>query len=592
MLWKDVCEIFDKIENTTKRLEKRDYFIKLIDLVKEKGKPEDLKKICYMAIGRVYPEYDERELGIGEKLLINAITSMGIKKEELLEKIKETGDIGFAVEQLKSKTKQLSLLLSPLTVDDVYETLKRVGEIEGEGSQKKKLRLISSLFMRASPIECRYLARLILEDMRLGMNVPTILDALSVYFNVPKEKLEKIYAITNDIGLLAEKLIKNELESEDLKLRLFRPIKPMLAQLAPSIEEALLEMGKAQFETKYDGARVQIHKGGDKVKIYSRRLEDVTNALPEIVDAIKKINVDELIVEGECVAIDKQTGKPRPFQDILRRFRRKYDIGKMMKEINLRVYLFDILYKNGTSLIDEEFEKRRKELEDIVGYENDWRTERERIERELKSDKIVDISYKLVSDDPKEAREFYNWSLSIGHEGVMIKNLKAPYTPGSRVRTMYKFKPTLESLDVVITKAKRGMGKRKDWYGSFEICVKDEEGNLYPIGYVGTGLSEADLEMLKEEIDKIIKRDLGEEVEVEPKIVIEVAYEEIQKSDKYPCGYALRFPRVVRFRFDKGKDDINTVKDVERIYEIQRGRKWDIFRGERKWRSLETIYTI
>jgi DNA ligase-1 len=179
----------------------------------------------------------------------------------------------------------------------------------------------------------------------------------------------------------------------------------------------------------------------------------------------------------------------------------------------------------------------------------------------------------LVTNDANEAREFYNWSLSIGHEGVMIKNLKAPYTPGSRVRTMYKFKPTLESLDVVITKAKRGMGKRKDWYGSFEICVRDEEGNLYPIGHVGTGLTEADLEMLKEEIDKIVIRDLGEEVEVEPKIVIEVAYEEIQKSDKYPCGYALRFPRVVRFRFDKGVNDINTVEDVERIYEIQRGRK-------------------
>lgn len=148
-----------------------------------------------------------------------------------------------------------------------------------------------------------------------------------------------------------------------------------------------------------------------------------------------------------------------------------------MKEINLRVYLFDILYKDGVSFIDEEFEKRRKVLEEIVGYENDWRTERKRIEKELKSDKIIDISYKLVTNDAKEAREFYNWSLSIGHEGVMIKNLKAPYTPGSRVRTMYKFKPTLESLDVVITKAKRGMGKRKDWYGSFEICVRDEEGN-------------------------------------------------------------------------------------------------------------------
>jgi DNA ligase-1 len=573
MLWKDVCEVFNKIESTTKRLEKRDYFIKLIEMVKDKGKPDDLKKICYMAIGRVYPEYDERELGIGEKLLINAVTSIGINKDELLDRIKKTGDIGSAIEQLKSKIRQASLLFQPLTVDEVYETLKRVGEIEGEGSQKKKLRLISSLFVRASPIECRYLARLILEDMRIGMNVPTILDALSVYFNVPKEKLEKIYAITNDIGLLAEKLLMDDLESEELKLKLFRPIKPMLAQLTPSIEEALLEMGRAQFETKYDGARVQIHKDGNKVRIYSRRLEDVTNALPEIVEAVKKIGVDKLIVEGECVAIDKQTGKPRPFQDILRRFRRKYDIGKMMKEINLRVYLFDILYKDGVSFIDEEFEKRREVLEEIVGYKNDWRVDKERIEKELKSDKIIDISYKLVTNDAEEAKEFYNWSLSIGHEGVMIKNLKAPYTPGSRVRTMYKFKPTLESLDVVITKAKRGMGKRKDWYGSFEICVRDEEGNLYPVGHVGTGLTEADLEFLKEEIDKIIIRDLGEEVEVEPKIVIEVAYEEIQKSDKYPCGYALRFPRVVRFRFDKSVNEINTIEDVERIYEIQRGRK-------------------
>ena len=573
MLWKNVCEVFNKIESTTKRLEKRDYFIKLIEMVKDKGKPEDLKKICYMAIGRVYPEYDERELGIGEKLLINAVTSIGINKDELLDRIKKTGDIGLAIEQLKSKIRQASLLFQPLTVDEVYETLKRVGEIEGEGSQKKKLRLISSLFVRASPIECRYLARLILEDMRIGMNVPTILDALSVYFNVPKEKLEKIYAITNDIGLLAEKLLMDDLESEELKLKLFRPIKPMLAQLTPSIEEALLEMGRAQFETKYDGARVQIHKDGNKVRIYSRRLEDVTNALPEIVEAVKKIGVDKLIVEGECVAIDKQTGKPRPFQDILRRFRRKYDIGKMMKEINLRVYLFDILYKDEVSFIDEEFEKRREVLEEIVGYKNDWRVDRERIEEELKSDKIIDISYKLVTNDAEEAKEFYNWSLSIGHEGVMIKNLKAPYTPGSRVRTMYKFKPTLESLDVVITKAKRGMGKRKDWYGSFEICVRDEEGNLYPVGHVGTGLTEADLEFLKEEIDKIIIRDLGEEVEVEPKIVIEVAYEEIQKSDKYPCGYALRFPRVVRFRFDKSVNEINTIEDVERIYEIQRGRK-------------------
>ncbi|WP_456420127.1 ATP-dependent DNA ligase [Methanocaldococcus infernus] len=564
MLWKEVCEIFNKIENTTKRLDKRAYFIKLLEKVKD---PEDLKRICYIAIGRVFPEYDERELGVGEKLLINAIISSGINKDKLYEKIKETGDIGLAAEKAKEEGKVKTLLFSPLTVKEVFETLRKVAETEGEGSQKKKLRLISSLFLRASPIERRYLARLILGDMRIGMNIPTVLEALSIYFNVPKEKLEKIYAVTNDIGLLAEKLMKNELDDKELNIKLFRPIKPMLAQLAPSIEEAIIEMGHPQFETKYDGARIQIHKKGDKVKIYSRKLEDVTHALPEIVNEIKKFKHD-LIVEGECVAIEE--GRPRPFQDILRRFRRKHDIGKAMKKINLRAYLFDLLYKDGESYIDKPFKERRKALEELVGYENDWRKESERIERKLKENKKINISYKLVTNDPREAKEFYKWSLSIGHEGVMIKNLNAPYTPGSRVRTMYKFKPTLENLDVVITKAKRGMGKRKDWYGSFEICVKDKDGNLQPIGYVGTGLTEEDLQMLKEMIDKIVVKDLGDEVIVKPEIVVEVAYEEIQKSDKYPCGYALRFPRIVRFRFDKSIEDINTLEDVERIYKLQR----------------------
>ena len=563
MLWKEVCEVFNKIENTTKRLDKRAYFIKLLEKIKD---PEDLKRICYITIGRIFPEYDERELGVGDKLLINSIVAAGIDKDKLYEKIKETGDIGLAAEKVKG-SKIKTLFFKPLTVEEVYETLKRVAEIDGEGSQKKKMRLITSLFLRAEPIERRYLARLILEDMRIGMNVPTVLEALSIYFNVPKEKLEKIYAVTNDIGLLAEKLMRGELDDEELNIKIFRPIKPMLAQLAPSIEEAIKEMGKAQFETKYDGARVQIHKKGDKVKIYSRKLEDVTHALPEIVEAMKKFDND-LIVEGECVAIEE--GKPRPFQDILRRFRRKHDIGKAMKKINLRVYLFDLLYKDRKSYIDEPLKNRRKALEELVGYENDWRKDRDKIEKELKEDKKIDISYKLVTDNPKEAKEFYNWSLSIGHEGVIIKNLNAPYTPGSRVRTMYKFKPTLENLDVVITKAKKGMGKRKDWYGSFEICVKDKDGTLQPIGHVGTGLTEEDLQMLKEMIDKIIIRDNGDEVEIKPEIVVEVAYEEIQKSDKYPCGYALRFPRVVRFRFDKSVEDINTLEDVERIFKLQR----------------------
>ncbi|WP_292460277.1 ATP-dependent DNA ligase [Methanothermococcus sp.] len=572
MLFKEICIIFDKIERTTKRLEKMDYFIELIKLTKEKGSPNDLKNICYITIGRVFAEYENKELGIGPNLLIEAIKTIGINEKKLLNSIKETGDIGIALEKLSSDVKQVSLFQTPLMLDDVYVTLKKISEIEGANSQKKKIRYISNLLLKASPIERRYLVRLILEDMRIGMSVPTILSAFSLYFNIPKEKLEKIYAVVNDIGLIAEKLMLNAdiNKDEDLKLRIFRPIKPMLAQLIPSIGDAIVEMGTPQFETKYDGARVQIHKKDKNVKIYSRKLEDITNSIPEIVDEVKNMGVDNIIVEGECVAIDLKTGHPRPFQDILRRFRRKYDIDKIKEEINLRVYLFDILYYN-ESLIDLSLKERRKILENIIGI-NDWEIDKTKIENEIKSKKKIDISYKLTTNDLEKAMDFYKWSLSIGHEGVMIKNPNAPYTPGSRVRTMYKFKPTLESLDVVITRAKIGMGKRKDWYGSFEIAVKDEEGNLYPIGHVGSGLTEEELDKLTEILKSIKINEIDGEAIVEPKIVLEVSYEEIQKSDKYECGYALRFPRVVRIREDKSVDDINTVDDVKRIFAIQKGK--------------------
>jgi len=574
MLFLEVCKIFNKIENTPKRLEKMDYFIELIKMAEKEGSPSNLKKICYLSIGRVYPEYENKELGIGPNILMEAIKSIGIKEKELLKSIKETGDIALSIEKLSSQIKQVSLFQKPPTLEEVYETLKKVVEIEGVNSQKKKIRHISNLFLITSPLERRYIARIILEDMRIGMNVPTILGAFSKYFNVPKEKLERIYSVVNDIGIIGAKLMLGvDLDKDqDLKLRLFRPIKPMLAQLIPSIEDAIKEIGTPQFETKYDGARIQVHKKGNAVKIYSRKLEDITNSLPEIVEEVKKLKEHSMIIEGECVAIDLNTGHPRPFQDILRRFRRKYYIDKMREEITLRAYFFDILYCNEI-LIDRPLRERRKILEKILFEHNNWEMEREKIEREIKSPKKIDISYKLTTDSVERVDEFYRWSLSIGHEGIMIKNPDAPYTPGSRVKTMYKFKPTLESLDVVITKAKIGMGKRKDWYGSFEISINNgENGDLCPIGHVGSGLSEEELDKLSKMIESIKIEEIEGEVIVEPKIVLEVTYEEIQESDKYECGYALRFPRVVKIREDKSPEDINTLEDVKRIFHIQKGK--------------------
>ncbi|MBA2858064.1 DNA ligase-1 [Methanococcus maripaludis] len=573
MLFSDFCKILDKIEKTTKRLEKTDYFVELIDFIKTSGKPENLKQVSQITIGRVFAEFENKEIGIGPNLLLEAVKTTGIPEKDLKSKIKETGDIGTAVENLSSNIKQVSLFSQALTLEEVYSTLKKLSEIEGNSSQKKKTRIISNLLILADPVESRYISRLILEDMRIGMNIPTILASFSNYFNVNKESIEKIYAVTNDIGLLGEKLISgSDIENDpELKLKVFRPIKPMLAQLTPSIEDAMIETKMPQFETKYDGARVQVHKSNGNVKIYSRRLENITNSVPELVEEIKKLDIDNIILEGECVAMDLDSGKPRPFQDILRRFRRKYNIDKMAEKIALRIYFFDVLYYS-RGLIDTPLKTRREILEKLFGT-NNWDSELEKIKKEIFSNKMLFSSFKLNSDDPNLVKEFFNWSLSIGHEGIMIKNPDAPYTPGSRVKTMYKVKPTLENLDVVVTRAKIGMGKRKDWYGSYELSVKDNDSNLHVIGNVGSGLTEDDLEKLTKIVNEIKIEDLGEEVILEPKIVLEVTYEEIQTSEKYEMGYALRFPRVVQIREDKSINDINTLDDVKKIYEIERNRK-------------------
>ncbi|MCS3901173.1 ATP-dependent DNA ligase [Methanococcus voltae] len=593
MLFKDYCEIIEKIEKTTKRLEKTDYFVELIKKLDsekknlEKSKNVDnpaeiLNILCKISIGRVFAEYENKELGIGYNLLVEAFKSVGISEKDIYAKVKETGDLGQSVELLKSEVKQITLFQTKLTIKEVYSSLKKLSSIEGTSSQKKKIRTISNLLISANALETRYLARLILEDMRIGMNISTILGAFSIYFGIPKPELEKTYAVSNDIGKIGERLLsydgnyyENFKKDSELHLKLFRPIKPMLAQLTPSISDAIIEMGIPQFETKYDGARVQIHKNGDNVKIYSRRLEDITNSIPEIVEEVKKIDCNQFIVEGECVAID-ENGKPRPFQDILRRFRRKYDIEKMTSEIKLRVFLFDVIYKDGESISDS-LQVRRQKLESMLNIENNFNIDENGEIIVSPINDVINLSTKLITNDVKKAQKFFDWCLSIGHEGVMIKNQDATYTAGSRVKTMYKFKPTLDNLDVVITRAKFGMGKRKDWYGSYEIAVRgngeSEDNNLYVIGHVGSGLTEENLEELTKKINEIKEADLGDEVIVEPKIVFEVSYEEIQASEKYEIGYALRFPRVINIRYDKNIDDINTVEDVKRIYEIQKNRK-------------------
>ncbi|MFQ5887891.1 MAG: ATP-dependent DNA ligase, partial [Candidatus Hydrothermarchaeales archaeon] len=301
--------------------------------------------------------------------------------------------------------------------------------------------------------------------------------------------------------------------------------------------------------------RVQIHKNGQNVKIFSRRLEDVTRPLPDIVkNTLEAVKAEDAILDGEAVAIDPKTNKPRPFQDILRRFRRKYDVKKSAEKIPFVVYLFDVLFLDGENMIDLSFGERRRRLEEIV--------------KPIK-DKF-EPARQLVSKDMGKIEGFYQKALEMGHEGVMIKNLDATYIPGSRVGHMYKIKPVMETLDLVITGALWGTGKRVGWLSSYILGAKDEAtGEFVPLGRVGTGVTEEQLEEFTQLLKPLVEYESGSEVRIKPEIVVEIAYQEIQKSPKYRSGYALRFPRIIKRRDDKSLDEGDTIEMGAKLYEAQ-----------------------
>lgn len=360
MKYIELAQLYQKLEKTTMKLIKTRLVADFLKRV-----PEDhLDFIPYLILGDVFPEWDERELGVGEKLLIKAVSmATGVDPKEIENSVKDTGDLGESIALAIKRRKQKSFFSQPLTIKRVYQTLVKIAETTGEGSQEKKMKYLANLFMDAEPLEAKYLARTVLGTMRTGVAEGLLRDAIALAFHVKVELVERAYMLTSDFGFVA-KIAKAEGNEglEKVTIQLGKPIKPMLAQQAANIKEALLEMGgEAEFEIKYDGARVQVHKDGEKVIIYSRRLENVTRAIPEIVEAIKEaIEPEKVIVEGELVAIGEE-GRPLPFQYVLRRFRRKHNIEEMMKKIPLELNLFDVLYVDGKSFVDTKFYREKEE---------------------------------------------------------------------------------------------------------------------------------------------------------------------------------------------------------------------------------------
>ncbi|MEG9194051.1 MAG: ATP-dependent DNA ligase [Candidatus Methanoglobus sp.] len=545
----EFCETIERISSTLELTDKISNFIKGLE-------DDDLYNVILFLIGRVYPTWDERELGVGVGLLYEVLENVGgIKKEKIEEMVRELGDLGLASERIVKGRIMITLEAEELTIKRVREIFDEISSLIGEGSRKRKVLLLTGLYGLATPLEAKYLTRLIMNEMRLGVGEGIVRDAIAKAFGVDEELVERAYMVTSDLGKVAV-IAKNSGKKglEEIKIRLHTPVRMMLAQVAESFEDAVSEMGEVAVEWKFDGSRVQIHWGDGELKIYSRRLENVTKALPEIAEEIKKNVKEGVILDGEVIAV--KDGRPMPFQHVLRRFRRKHGVSRMVEKIPLQFYAFDILYCN-EEIVDKPLAERRRILESVI-------SESERIK----------IASQVRTRNKEDIEKIFNDAINAGHEGVMLKNPNSPYVPGKRGKHWLKLKYVMETLDLVVVGGEWGEGKRSHLISSYELaCIDETTGNLLRVGRVATGFTDEDLEELTELFKQIIVTHEGKNVKFVPKYVFEVAYQEIQKSPKYESGYALRFPRFIRLRDDKDVSEADSIKRLKDLYNLQFKRK-------------------
>ncbi|MEK6942793.1 MAG: ATP-dependent DNA ligase [Nanoarchaeota archaeon] len=585
MEYSKLVEIYEALNKTTKRLEK----VHIISEFLKDINVNEMEQTVLLLEGRVFPIYDQREIGVASRSMLKAMNlATGISVEQIEAEWKTLGDLGIVAEKIVKGKKQYTLHSEKLSVKKVFENIRKLAELEGHGTVDRKTQLIAELLTSATPIEAKYIVKTVLSEMRIGVGEGSMRDAITWAFfgkdtgvkytregndievenrevyNKYLDAVQHAYDMTNEFYEVAKAAKLNGLNGlASMKMKTGIPIKVMLSLKTDTIEEGFETVGKpAALEFKYDGFRIQAHKDGDKITLFTRRLENVTNQFPDIVKFVMD-NVDgkSFIIDSEAVGYNKKTGKYMPFQNISQRIKRKYDIDRMANDFPVELNVFDIISYGGQSMISEPFEKRRKLLEKIVKQEP----------------KKIMLSKILITESEKDVEAFFKQAVNAGNEGLMFKSLSAPYKPGARVGHMIKFKSVMETLDLAITGADWGEGKRSNWLSSYAISCINEDGNFVEIGRVSTGLKEKEeeglsfLEMTRILQPLIIKEE-GKTVSVKPKIVIEIAYEEIQKSPSYTSGYALRFPRIICLRVEKGPEDVSTLDYVEKLYESQKKR--------------------
>jgi len=497
-------------------------------------------------------------------LMIRAIAkASGYEDVDVLTEFKKMGDLGKVAEELVGRQKrQRSLFSSKLSVDKVLTNMKKLPELEGKGTVETKIGYVVELLHSASPKESKYIVRTVIGDLRIGVGSGIIRDAIVEECFHPKDLAEKkelsllvqdAYDKETDFAIVFERSCDNSLQK--IGLSPGKPVKVMLYPKAKDAEDALRIVGKpAAFEYKYDGFRMMVNKEDDgSIKIFTRRLEDVSHQFPDVVNFVREnVKGKSFIIDGEAVGYDPKTKTYKEFQAISQRIRRKYEIDRLVTELPIEFRVFDVIYFEGKSLINEDYERRRELLGKIVN-EKDWK---------------IALAEQIVTDDCDVAQDFFNRALDDGQEGLMVKGLDKAYKPGARIGYGVKWKPDDRDLDLVITGAEWGTGKRAGWLTSFDVSCNDD-GVLKEIGKVSTGLKEKEEEGLSfAEMTKMLKEleveEHGRKIKVKPRIVVAIQYQNIQKSPTYSSGYALRFPRIIRLRPDRGVDDIATLDEIEK----------------------------
>ncbi|HIH10193.1 MAG TPA: ATP-dependent DNA ligase [Candidatus Diapherotrites archaeon] len=601
MEFSEICEYFDRIESMASRLEMTQILAQMLSKVPA----QDMRHVIYLSQGALGPRHHSIEAGLGEGLIVQGIgKATGYQKEEILKMYKEVGDLGTVCQRLAGRKKQRALFSGKLTVEKVFSNFVKISQLSGSGSQDSKLRMFAELINSSGGTEAKYITRIPLGNMRLGIGDPTIMEALALNYTGEflsdrkmrrkiaeelKEKFDDVpegevarkarqrlraiiegkYNIFSDLGEIARRLKENGLKGlDEISIQAGTPIRPTLAERLPSSKEIIEKLGKCEVQAKYDGLRVQCHKENGKVTIFSRQSENITPMFPDLVEAVKvQIKAQTAIFEGEALAFNEETEQYFPFQVTITR-KRKYDVAQKAIELPLRLFAFDLMFANGENTMPLPFIERGRRLAQIIG----------------KGDTIR-IAKSIVTDDAKELEDFFLESIENGLEGIIAKDLNAPYIAGARKFAWIKLKRSYkgelnDSVDLTIIGYFRGRGKRAQFgLGGLLTAVYDEKSDTFrSVTKIGTGMSEQMLSELESKLSKIAKKqkparvesDIIPDVWTEPKYVIEVVADEITRSPMHTAGaqkgspgYALRFPRMIKFREKRAEESTSVAEIIE-----------------------------